>query len=136
MPYWLIFTLRVLAFILGLSLIYLTFLYKHEEGPVKNKLEDLWIKIDDLQQLALSRQTAFMKVVAETITSGFNLIFGKKLISLQSLIVSVCYSIASIAIPIALIDLYIKSSLLKPLALIFVVYEKGSKCPTACGGDG
>lgn len=118
----LIFTLRVLAFLSGVFLIYLTLLYKHEEGQVKNKLEDLWIRVDDFQKIALSRQTAFMKVVAETLTLGFDRVFGKKLISLHSLIVSVCYSIASIAIPLALIDFYIKSSLLRPLALILFAY--------------
>ena len=50
----------------GLLCIYLaTFLYETQEGKVQNLLEDLWVRIEDLKLAALSRQTAFVRVVAE-----------------------------------------------------------------------
>ena len=50
------------------------------------------------QDIALSRHTVFMQEVAKLTTRGFDWLFGSRLISLQSLGVSICCSISSFSL--------------------------------------
>ena len=88
---------RIILWILGVGLIYLgLFLNETEEGEYTNKLEDLWIRIDDLRNNAITRNTAFIKVVFGYISSVFDLFFGEHLLSFQSIAVTCCYAISSL----------------------------------------
>ena len=69
-------------------------------------LENSWAKIRELRAQALSRHTAFMRVMAGCINSGFNRIFGERLISIQSLTVSVSYASAMFFLGGFVIGLY------------------------------
>jgi hypothetical protein len=70
-------------------------LYRDEEGRIQSVLEDFWITVDDYQKLALSRHAAFMQQVAKLETRFLDRIFGNKLVSLQSVVVSCCCSLMS-----------------------------------------
>ncbi len=88
---------RVVAGCLGAILIYSAlFLYKEEEGGLENRIEQWWQKIRDLHVHAISRETAFLKVVTDIASKGFTKLFGERLFGLKAVAASVCYSQASI----------------------------------------
>jgi hypothetical protein len=73
-------------------------LYPNEEGKIQSKFEDFWIRVDDFQNLALTHHAAFMKGVANLETRFLDRVFGKRLISIQALGVSFCFSLGTIAL--------------------------------------
>jgi hypothetical protein len=87
--------LRLIATVIAVSLIYAGQLYETEEGKLQSRLEDLWIKVDDVRGKALSGTTVFLKVVAQLFNSLLNRIFGEKLVSFRALTISCCYAIAT-----------------------------------------
>jgi hypothetical protein len=89
--------IRILALLSGLLMFYVAFfLYEDEQGNVQNKLEDSWIKLNDLRRLALSRHTAFMRVIANFTASILDKIYGKTFFSIRFVGVSTCLSFVSI----------------------------------------
>lgn len=85
--------LRIGAFLLGLLCLYVAiFLYEDSEKKIQNKLENLWVRFDELRELAISRHIAFMRIIGSALTSIGDKIFGAKLISLQFIGVSMCYA--------------------------------------------
>jgi hypothetical protein len=74
------------------------FLYPNEEGTMQRKLEDVWVRVDDYQRLALSRHAAFMTGVAQLETRIFDTFFGKKLFSAQALGISFCCSFTLVSL--------------------------------------
>lgn len=88
--------LKVLSVCFGVFLIVSRiFLFEKTQGLIQSRIENLWIRADDYQLTALSKHLSFMKVVSGTFSSILDRIFGPKLISLQSLIVSVCYAVVT-----------------------------------------
>jgi hypothetical protein len=80
------------------------FLHEDEEGELQNRLETLWIRLDDLQGRALSKHTVFLKELLKLLNRGFDSLLGPKLFSLRSAIVTLCYSLASLSIFIAFLS--------------------------------
>jgi hypothetical protein len=106
--------LRVVALIVGLTCIYAAlFLYENEQGKVQSTLEDWWLRIDEKQHSWLSRHTTFMREVAGLVGRAFDQLFGKRILSFQSVSVSTCYSIASFGLALILFIYILKI----PLAL-------------------
>jgi hypothetical protein len=86
---------KVLSFGVGLSLVYLgAFIYEGEQKNLQNRLEDLWLKVDDLNAAGLKKRAAFMVVVAQMTTSCFDAVFGPSLISLVCFGASMAYALA------------------------------------------
>jgi hypothetical protein len=73
-------------------------LYPNEEGKIQSKFEDFWIRVDDFQNLALTRHAAFMTGVAKLETRFLDRVFGNRLISIRALGVSFCFSLSTIAL--------------------------------------
>lgn len=97
---------RLLGVLLGILLISAgIFLYEDQEGKIQNRLEDLWIRADDLQHQALSKHVAMMRIIAGMMTTAFDWLFGKRLLSVDSVAVSYCFSIASVELVLALTTL-------------------------------
>jgi len=96
-------------------------LYPGDEGQIQSKFEDLWVRIDDYKQLALSKHAAFMTQVAEFETRFLDRVFGPKLISWHALSVSLCCAIAACAVVGALVFVNISDvvSLALSIALLF-----------------
>jgi hypothetical protein len=90
--------LRACVGALGFLLICTLFLYENEQGLIQSKLEDWWIRIDDIKAQALSRHVAFMKVLAGVLANLLDRIFGPKTISIQAIGVSICYSLIWIGV--------------------------------------
>jgi hypothetical protein len=87
---------RIIALIGGSLFLYAAiFLYEDEQGRIQNILEDLWVKIDDRQRVSLSRHAMFVQVLTQFMSQGLNRMFGKRLLSVRSVGVSICYSFAS-----------------------------------------
>ena len=98
-----IYLLRFVLLTSGLFLIYAAlFLYETEHGLLQNKLEDLWIRIDDRQRPFLSRHTVLIKGLATLLISAFNRLFGSRLLSLRAILVSASFSLAPILVLLSL----------------------------------
>lgn len=74
----------------GILLFYASLSYETEEGKIQNLLEEWWIKVDDYQRQALSKHIAFLKMLASVSTRVLDALFGRSLISVQSIGVSLC----------------------------------------------
>jgi hypothetical protein len=82
--------------VIGWVLLYAAFfLYEDQEARIHNRIEEWWIRINDTHHAARSRAAAFMQGVASLTERGFNRLFGKRLLSLRLIGISVCFSIAS-----------------------------------------
>jgi hypothetical protein len=89
-------SLHLLVGLLGLSLLYAAlFLHENEEGQLQNRLEKLWVAVDDLSKTALSKQTAFLQQVSAMANSALNKLFGKRLFSAGAVSASMCFSFGS-----------------------------------------
>lgn len=88
---------RVVIGLIGAVLLYVAlFLRETEEGKLQNRLEKLWIDIDDLSKAALSKQTAFLQKISALASSILSKLFGIKLFSAEAAAASVCFSISSV----------------------------------------
>ncbi len=97
---------RCIAGCLGAILIYSAlFLYKEEEGGLENRIEQWWQKIRDLHAHAISRETAFLKVVSRITSKGFDKLFGQRLFGPKAVAASMCYSQAAIFLVITIMYL-------------------------------
>ncbi len=107
MSYYLVLILRILCVATGAFLVCSRiFMFERTQGLIQNRIEDLWIRVDDYQRTALSKHVAFMKVVSGALSTILDRNFGKRLVSLPSLIVSVCYAVATFFLAILLLMRY------------------------------
>jgi hypothetical protein len=72
------------------------FLREEEEGQLENRLEQWWQKIRLLHTQATSRETAFLKVVAQITAAGFAKVFGERLLGPKAIAASVSYSMTAV----------------------------------------
>jgi hypothetical protein len=88
--------LQLLVGLIGAILLYTAlFLHETEEGRVQNRLEKLWVDIDDLSKAALSKQTAFLQQISAMANSGLSKLFGARLFSAGAVSASLCLSLGS-----------------------------------------
>jgi hypothetical protein len=113
---------RVVAFLLGVFGLYLTcFLFEGEEGRWQNRLETLWISIDDRARMTDSRFTAVVSRVAQVLVKGYNRMFGEHLISFQAVGVSISSSLAFAMLLSAIIDVSSAATLRGDLFLVIML---------------
>jgi len=72
--------------------------YEGEEDRIQNRIQEWWIRLDDTRQSALTRSALFLRAIARLTSCGFDWIFGKKLVSLRVIGVSICFSFASVVL--------------------------------------
>lgn len=70
-------------------------LFPNEEGELQNRIEKLWIVVDEKQKLEVARATIVFSRVGQFVTRLYNRILGAKLISLQMVGVSSASSIGA-----------------------------------------
>jgi hypothetical protein len=89
---------RLFAICVGVLSYYAAFfMYEDEEGKWQNRIEELWVAINDREKLAGGSQaSAFFNKVADVATRGFNRVLGRRLFSLQLVGVSSSYSFAAL----------------------------------------
>jgi hypothetical protein len=89
-------SVRIIEGCMGLLFFYFAvFLYEDQDGRIQNKLEGWWIRISDQQNVAISRNVVFVRVVASLATKVFDRLFGNKILSARAVFASVCFSLAS-----------------------------------------
>ena len=94
--------IRALLALGGSVLLYMAFfLYENERGQIQNRLEELWIAIDDQARKVPGKNAAFLREIVGIASATFDRFFGKKILSWRSVAVSACFSIASYAISCA-----------------------------------
>ena len=79
----LITALRVLAVPIGLMFFYTCFLYEDEEGRLQNRIEDVWVTINDNAKISGNKTSVLFDKVAGLVTRVFDRVLGKRLFSLQ-----------------------------------------------------
>lgn len=89
--------LHLVIGLIGAVLLYVAlFLRETEEGKLQNRLEKLWVEIDDLSKAAVSKHTAFLKRISASTSFGLDRLFGVRLFSAGAASASVCFSVGSI----------------------------------------
>lgn len=89
--------------IAGALLLYMgLFLTDTEEGNLENRLEGLWIRVDDIHSKAMSRQAVLLRQVATLVAEGFKGVFGRKLFSVKAIASCLCFCLASLFLSLAL----------------------------------
>jgi len=68
---------RVLSATAGCVFLYLAFfLYEDERGQIQNRLEQLWVSIDDEARRARDTNAAFMRGIVRIVSNTFDRVFG------------------------------------------------------------
>jgi hypothetical protein len=85
-----------IAMLLGGGLLVYTAvtMFPDEEGILQNRIENLWVAIDDKQKSAVGRATVLFNRIASYVTRIYNRILGVRLVSVQMVGVSSASSIA------------------------------------------
>jgi hypothetical protein len=68
-------------------------MYVDEAGRWQNRIDTLWIRINDIEKRSLARSPTLLNVVATAVSGVFDAVFGKKLFSVQLFGVSTALSI-------------------------------------------
>ena len=98
--------LRTAAGLIGATCAYCAcFMYENEEKGLQNRLEDWWLRLTDNGTNAIGRHSAVVVNLANLSTRVYTKVFGQKLWSFQSLGVSICLAVSSIATSFVLSNL-------------------------------
>ena len=93
--------------ILGLALLYVAiFLHEDEEGKLRNRIIELWNRIDSTGQVAHSGIATFSQSISRLLVRSFDWYFGEKLFSARVLGTSVLLSFASGFLTLAIFELF------------------------------
>lgn len=81
------------------------FLYENEEGKIQNRLEGWWCKLDDAANSSLNINFRIIQGFARRAQAHIERLFGKKLISTQSIGVSICWGMISAKMTVVILGL-------------------------------
>jgi len=106
--------LHIIVLLIGSFFLYAgLFLYESEVGSIQNRLESMWVQLEDYA--ALPQRTRFMRFVSHLTKAGYDRLFGEKLFSRRAFSVSICYSVASASLlGIALLEIPAVAAILVP----------------------
>lgn len=115
---------RYSALFVGLASICVgLFMYEAEHKRLQAFLEKLWAKIDDVQEVALSKHTNLLRGVAHIMSRALIRLLGERSLSLRVLAISLCFSVASFGLSLMLLGFLVGMDLtllaLGALVLIF-----------------
>jgi hypothetical protein len=96
--------LNILRWILGVLLICSVGLKEDSEKKIQSRVESLWLTLAYAQDAALSKVTAFLRVLARASGVILDHVFGARLFSVRGILVSVCFSISSFFLCIQLLS--------------------------------
>lgn len=91
-----IFFSKIIAFVLGVMLIYLSFLYEDEEKRIKNWFTDAWLKLDESDRTFTQKLNAILSNYHMWFTRNLDSLFGSEVLSKRSVFISYCLSIISV----------------------------------------
>ena len=115
----LLLTARGLVICSALLLVYIAlFMYEDATGNLQNRLEELWIRVDDKQRAALAKHTTFLKAALSLFKGGLDTLFGGKIFTARAIAVTFCYSQASmIFLFIYSVTRFVDAAYRKPMIL-------------------
>lgn len=88
---------RIVLGATGLLLCYgALFLYENEQKVVQSHLENLWIRVDDLQRKAVAGHLGLLRVAAYAADTFITRLFGPTLASARAVSVATCLSLVSL----------------------------------------
>lgn len=116
---------RLVALLIGMLAYYVAFfMYEDEEGKWQNRIEKVWVAINDREKQSGTRASALFSKVATIVTRAFNCIFGGRLFSARFVGTSISCSFAALFLFVfVFLGLGRPLGLLKPLSptdLVFV----------------
>ena len=101
--------IRVAAVAVGFPLCWgALFLYETEHRLVQSRLEDLWIRIDDLRAQLVRRHIAFLRVAALAASRFLDSLFGRSFLSLRFFGVSACFSLIALLVMSRLMNMLLQ----------------------------
>lgn len=89
-------TIRLLYLIIGVLCFYLSIAYEGERKRIENLLDPLWRNLLKRTKAPLSRLTIYLRTVARLATHLFDRLFGRRLLSIRVVGISVSLSLASL----------------------------------------
>ena len=103
MPHWLMHGAwiagRVIAGAVGMLAFYMSFLmYEDEEGVWQNRLEELWIIIDEQKKAAEGTTTALFNRIGDILRKAFDHLFGTRLLSFRSFVITANFSFLTLSL--------------------------------------
>jgi hypothetical protein len=111
--------IRIIELVLGIFFVFTaTALYPDEEGKLRSKFEDIWVRADDFENRAVSRHTTFVTQLAQLQARMLDKVFGTNLLSGKALSVSFCLSIASVSLAALFVSHHHKEPLSKDLVYL------------------
>jgi hypothetical protein len=92
---WTDLAVRVVAGLSGLATLYVAwFVYEDEEKLLQSKVETWWLQFDDLRNNMVSRQAAFVVVVAQKAHDALDTVFGPSLMAKDAIASATCLALA------------------------------------------
>ena len=78
---------------------YMSFLmYEDEEGVWQNRLEELWIIIDEQKKAAEGTTTALFNRIGDILRKAFDHLFGTRLLSFRSFVITANFSFLTLSL--------------------------------------
>lgn len=106
---WIDEVVRVAAALAALAAFYVAwFVYEDEEKKLQNKIETWWLQFDDFRTNLVSRQAAFLVVVALRASEILDRLFGPKLVGKDAIAAAVSLTIGSYYLSLALVVAYLR----------------------------
>ena len=79
------------------------FLTETEEGKLQNRMEELWIRVDDLSRISMRKESALIQQSSRMLSIALDRVFGPRLLSWKSLSTSVGFSMLSLLLSVYLV---------------------------------
>jgi hypothetical protein len=87
---------KILAIVVGCATVFAAlFMYEDEEGKWQNRIDELWVAIDDRARITGRKTVALLNKMSDVVTAGLDRVFGQRLLSFRSLGASTSYSFAT-----------------------------------------
>jgi len=94
---WINEAVRLAAALAAIATFYVAwFVYEDEERRLQNKIETWWLQFDDIRSKMVSRQTAFVIIVAQRASDILDRMFGQALFGKDSIATAVCLAIGGL----------------------------------------
>ena len=85
---------KIVVCLIGATSLYCaSFLYEDEEGKLQNRIEQLWVSIDERRRL--NQSAALLNRVAMLVNRIVNRVVGKRLFSFRMVAITTCFSLAA-----------------------------------------
>src|SRR5262249_55730436 len=109
---WIDGTVRVAAARTALAAFYVAwFVYEDEEKKLQNKIETWWVQFDDFRSHLVSRQAAFVAVVALRASEVIDRLFGPKLLGMDAIAEAASVTLGSTFLTGALLSISLDRTL-------------------------